>query len=979
MDVFDPWFCAAIGGCMPPHPARLAWSAAVLIAGLSSACAGSRQGASEIPRPAGKTGAYAVDAGGRPIQALETGASLFVGARGLRPNTMYEFRLGLDRRAIRSRAEAIGFARTMTNQAGEIPAFILWYESGVVGCAEPARLGPFRFRTFEEAERRLRGRVLTVSAHPVERDSTERRNPLELRVREEETVFDLPVAARRSATVYPSTASGCLLNSRLTGDGDLYVTGTNFTAGEVVELSVVPNQRLWYVGDAINDVTGAGSAAAPERVQVDSTGRFSVRVWDRATQRRGAYDIVAHRLRGDTTAIRRIGTGDVISFGAETGFILFLRYPVGGPTMDIAGRPVPHSPYFQFADAFALTNDPVWGAVDPTYVPNNHPGGIYAAYYVVAHRDVAGWDPMMGGSTSLTDVTPGGPEIHPVKAGCVNGTDVIIWNSPLVKGDYDVVVDFGSTVANTAGAWQADGNYDAAVDFLDGADQVGFTVADDPYDLGPIPIGTDSYSQDDYFPTMFNGSTSMNIDLRAVVRYPATMAGAGQPVAPGTHPLFLIQHGNHMVCRQIGFSRATCPDRIRNHEGYMRLLDILASHGVIAVSIDAYDLTGWTDITDPTPQWNAERGTLILKHIELWSHMNNTATFTTYPDFFAGRFANHVDLSRIGVSGHSRGGEASVAAYMINAQSMNPFSITSVSSIAPVDGVGHILPDVPYFVILPAHDCDVSNLGGLRIMDRAGSTLNPVDATTKGGIDVYGANHNFFNTVWAADGDECGNSTRPQFIAAADQQRLGEAWLSAFHRIYLTGETVYEDMMRGRLVFPSTAGFPIYPLHHEKNHARLVSGSTAGLVPSANASVTSVNNPAPHQTQAVRMDWSAYGSDITFAVPMGQRDASTFEVLAFRAAQTTSNTNPAMGNQEFMVELSGGGNVKAVYIGQFDAVPRPYGPWLGHTVMTSVRIPLHSFIMNHAGVTLNNIDTIRFRFLGPATGEIYVDDIEFSR
>jgi hypothetical protein len=70
----------------------------------------------------------------------------------------------------------------------------------------------------------------------------------------------------------------------------------------------------------------------------------------------------------------------------------------------------------------------------------------------------------------------------------------------------------------------------------------------------------------------------------------------------------------------------------------------------------------------------------------------------------------HVDLSKISVSGHSRGGEASVGAYMRN---MGVFNIGSVSSIAPVDGVGHVLPNVSYFVILPAADGDVADLGGL--------------------------------------------------------------------------------------------------------------------------------------------------------------------------------------------------------------------------------------------------------------------------
>jgi len=942
-------------------------------------------------------GAYAVDAGGRPIRALEIGSTLHVGAHRLRPGTTYEFRLGFDSSITRSRERAVSFARVTANRDGEIPPFVLWYESGVIGCSDQERAGtprrPNSYRTFEEAERVLRGKMLAISAHVVQKDESGRVPGTKLSVEEApESMLDLPVVPRKSPVVYASKRSGCMLNSQLTGGADLYVSGRSFRPGETLEISVAPNQRAWHVGDIINDVTGVSFAAAPKTVKTNAQGRFTVRVWDRANQRRGAYDIVAHRPSGQPAAVRRVGSRDIVSFGAETGFVFYLRYPVGGPTMDIAGRPLSLTPYFEFADSFAETNDPVWGAVDPTYIPVNHPGGTYAAYYVVQHRDVAGWNPQMGGATNLVDVS-GGIEVHPVKSWCVNGTDVIIWQPPLNPGNYDVVVDFGQNPAATPQQYVTDQNYDASLDFLDGADQIGFVVTKDPYELGPVPIGEDSYSQDNFFATL-GGAT--DVDLRAVVRYPATAPGQGQPVAAGQHPIFVIEHGNHNFCRivksgkpywqayadalQSGdwtefsdqYLHSDCPDRELNHMGYMRLLNILASHGIIAVSIDAYDLTG------PVPGWISERGALILKHLELWSHMNNVATFQTYPDFFNGRFANHVDTTKISVSGHSRGGEASVSAYMQN----NAFSITAVSSIAPVDFNGYVLPDVPYFLILPAADGDVSDLEGMRIYDRAGSGLQPADATLKSGIDVYGASHNFFNSIWAADIDD-GNPNRIDFIPAVDQQRLGEAFLAAFTRIHLNNEVVYLDLMRGKLSFPSFAGRKVYSYHHEKNHSKLEDGSGAGAavpVVAGGAVVVSANNPSVHQTKALQVSWNANTATVTYTVPMQQRDASNFEVLSFRAAQTNANTNPMMGGQDFRIELVGGGTTKAVYVGQFGPIPKPYDRGgFSQNVMTTVRVPLHSFIMNNAGVTLNNIDTVRMKFTSPSTGELYVDDIEFSR
>ncbi|MGH7712836.1 MAG: hypothetical protein ACREOG_16215, partial [Gemmatimonadaceae bacterium] len=424
------------------------------------------------------------------IRRLESGSTLHVGARALQPRTLYEFRAALED------GRLVSFARTTSDSAGNIEPFVLWYEAGVVGCStrerdarDPQR---FRFRTFDEAEAALAGQTLIVTTYRIARD-----DPRPVIAAEPpggaQGSFRLPIIARRSPTVFPSDSAGCLYNANETSRSDMFVSGRNFTPGEQLEISVVRNQRAWYVGDAVSDVTGANMIDAPDSVQVDANGRFTVRVWNRLNQISGAFDIVARRAARPNERIRRLTANDIVSFGTETAYLLSLNYPIGGPHMDLAGRPLGMNPYFEFADAFAETSDPVWGAVDPTYIPAGHPGGTYAAYYVVNHKSDAQWL----ADNSLSDVT-GGIEVHPVKAGCVNGTDVIIWNAPLNLGEYDVVVEFGSTAATSVATFTGDGQYNPAVDFLDGAVQVGFEVARDPWELGPLPIGTDSYSQDDF-------------------------------------------------------------------------------------------------------------------------------------------------------------------------------------------------------------------------------------------------------------------------------------------------------------------------------------------------------------------------------------------------------------------------------------------------------------------------------------------------
>lgn len=935
--------------------------------------AGSLQASEKYP-PRQYDGLAPVDDNGNVQEYLETGSSLTLAASGLDKNRIYEVRLGIDTEYVDNYEEAVSFARVSTNVNGEIPNFVLWYHSGVIGCSYRSKREleqPFAFRSFDEAAEKLAGRRLAVSLHEVERDESGRVPPMKLGVSKPIQTLQLPIIKAKNPTVYPSDKEACLHNSMHSQKQDLHISGRNFEPGEKLRVSLVPNQRRWSIGDQVNDITGEFSAAAAEWVEADANGRFTVRSWDRELQRRGAYDIVVQREDRELD-YDRLDLRDRISYGQDTAFVLYLYYPPGGPLMDIAGRKLNGGfPYFEFADSFADENDDVWGAVDPTYVQPSHAGGNYAAYYVVNHRDTPQWDPGMGGSTNLVDVSSG-IEIMRVKSGCINGTDTIIWHAPLNEGEYDVVVDFGSTVAMTPADFVTDNNYDNSTDFLDGSTQVGFIVADDPYDLGSYAIGEFEYSFDDYFATMGNAS---DVDLRAIVRYPATVAGTNTPVAAGQHPIFLIQHGNHRVC-EISVPQphhVNCPvnQRTPNHEGYMRLLETLASNGVIAVSIDAFDLSGWV------PQWIPERGELILRHMELWSHMNNAATYPTYPDPSSGLFTNHLDMTKMAVSGHSRGGEGSVAAYVQN----SAFNIVAVSSIAPTDRYDfsnplYTLGDVPYFVMLPAADGDVWDIRGQRIYDRAGSTVS--DNTIKSGFHLYGANHNFFNTVWASHNDDASPS-RPQFIPAAQQQRVGEAYLAAFNLIHLKGESVYQDMLRGNLSFPSTAGVNNYHFHHEKIHQKVEDGSD-NTTSSTAVSKWSVNGPSVHSTQALQVGWGSSSATMEYAIPSGQQDVSGYEVISFRVGMTNVGSNPVSGTQDFRVELVSGSNQRSTHAANFDQIPVPYDrPGTDHNVMTTVRIPLHSFIVNNSNVDLTDIDLIRFKFNHPSQGEIYVDDIEFSR
>jgi len=208
-------------------------------------------------------------------------------------------------------------------------------------------------------------------------------------------------------------------------------------------------------------------------------------------------------------------------------------------------------------------------------------------------------------------------------------------------------------------------------------------------------VGQIDYDFEDEFDLVPAGSTVPaypNVDVRAVVRYPATAPGVSTPVAAGNFPLVIFLHGNHATC-PCSCSHACAPaDRIPNHLGYNYMLDILASRGIIAVSIDGFDVTCASSFT--MSDYEA-RGRLVLRHLEKWADWNANGS-----DPWGGLLQYHVDMNKIGLSGHSRGGEGVVAAEYINRTEALGFKIKAVNAIAPTDQDPAIryISEEPYFI-----------------------------------------------------------------------------------------------------------------------------------------------------------------------------------------------------------------------------------------------------------------------------------------
>lgn len=290
-----------------------------------------------------------------------------------------------------------------------------------------------------------------------------------------------------------------------------------------------------------------------------------------------------------------------------------------------------------------------------------------------------------------------------------------------------------------------------------------------------VDLGRSAKSRNRYW-----GFTPKEMPLNARVWYPR---------GEGPFPLVLVVHGNHNM-------------KDFSDPGYDYLGELLASRGYILVSVDENFLNGGIRGE------NDARGWFLLKHLQLFRRWNRQE---------GNPFYGKVDMDRIALMGHSRGGEAVANAVAFNRLSHYPddatltfdfgFDIRGVVSIAPVDGqylpTGRkvVMKDVSYLVFHGSHDGDVTSFHGLRLYNRLRFTDGRFHF--KAAVYVYRANHGQWNTVWGAhdNGPRSGRILDLRaLIPARDQRRFAEIYVSGFLEAVLEGDKRYLPIFRDHRV-----------------------------------------------------------------------------------------------------------------------------------------------------------------------------------
>lgn len=511
--------------------------------------------------------------------------------------------------------------------------------------------------------------------------------------------------------------------------------------------------------------------------------------------------------------------------------------------------------------------------------------------------------------------------------------------------------------------------------------------------------------------------------------FPGRVELEGQVYAPrrlvGRAPVVVVLHGRHVTCATDDDTdlRWPCPTSlppVPSYLGYGTLGRNLASHGFVVVSIGANGINAADGLLEDGGA--AARAELVLAHLRIlqgWDRGQGGGPFA--------RFAGHLDLGRVGLVGHSRGGEGVVAAAALNQRIGSPFGVRAVVALAPVDFGRRLLGGVPLAVVLPACDGDVSDLQGVSYFDDA-RYASPGDPAPKATALLYGANHNFFNSVWTSGpgsgddteyaaldqgsgspepADPCAPGSRHRLTAAV-QDQAGAALLAGFLRRHLRDEPGLRAFATGTAPFPASVGPARWSIAHldpvrldvarwdrpdqlRVNRAGQVSAigpTPSGLVCTGAEVDDGVVAPSPvtecpgtpagwatHRTGALDVSWVRPGAVVREPLALRGTDVTRFDGLRFRVAVPDDARN-ARARQDLTVVLEDvdGRRAGVAVAGLTNALLPPPAGFARHSVMNGVRVPLSRF----RGVDLQRIRAVELRLDRTPAGRLWLADLAFT-
>ena len=502
-------------------------------------------------------------------------------------------------------------------------------------------------------------------------------------------------------------------------------------------------------------------------------------------------------------------------------------------------------------------------------------------------------------------------------------------------------------------------------------------------------------------------------EVWAKVFYPTDSFKSSIPV-----PLIVMLHGNHATCGTGSNPRSdtnceytesgTCPTGyvpVPNHEGYDYLAKNLASWGFVVASINANRgiTCGWGASGD----WglNLARGRLVLKHLSMLQRWSTVGGAPSSLGLGSKGLVGKLDFSSVGLFGHSRGGEGVRAAYNLYLdkdsewpQKIPGLHIKAIFEVGAVDGQTSRVLDANGTVwnqLLPMCDGDVSNLQGRYPFDRMMLNASENPDAQKSLYEVWGANHNFFNTEWQhSDSYGCSAgipifdangsySTEQQQIALASvpaffRSRLGvdakPAFNQNFNPLVSLPDVVTNTTQVDRDFTPSPNASESMIFDDFDKETGVNSSGYQNISKQINISHTKLLSQKVQRSATI--SWHEAGQETYFeAVWAGAgegKDIHDFATLDFRIGRNLYDAHNENADFDIALVDAIGMVSKAVRVSDYAMVN---GPGTDNRVLKTVRIPLSHF----QGVDLTKIHSVRFVFNKTKSDTIYLANIRIHK
>lgn len=453
--------------------------------------------------------------------------------------------------------------------------------------------------------------------------------------------------------------------------------------------------------------------------------------------------------------------------------------------------------------------------------------------------------------------------------------------------------------------------------------------------LAPDPSGVTTHASCTYS-YVWNGTS-------ARVYHPAGSSGCTTSIHS---PLVVILNGH-------GFS----------HTDYDYLGRHLARNGYTVASVNAVAVSN----TAASHQAAADKAWAFVNDY-LWTVWGKRA---------------YIDPSRVGLIGHSRGGET--VRYLAEKLKNNQvFKVKSVVALAPTNSTSLTLRGqntLSAMVLVGANDPDTRAESAYAVHDKAGSDASQqdpiinLDALYRSMKMLQGANH-------------------AGFAANAAQGTATKGYVMAFLHAHLKNDiTYYEDYVRGDAV-PGGWAQPVTTQYRDGFLRRMIDNFEDGAL--ANSTIggfvsVGIGNPSsvidlrtsadsPHETYALHYDPPATGGGFLWSIPAGKRDATLFKYLSVRVGQTSGAPT-----DDLRVRIGNTGVTSAwVRLTDHGTLPQPTNMCtssqlgLCQTIasqnhMGTIRIPLSAFGAH------NDVRWIELGAVNEAIqGRYLIDNLEFS-